>query len=1116
MRISSIAALFVVGICSASLQAAGWSAGFAKVAITPKQSMWMSGYAARTGPSEGTEHDLWAKAMVLRDGQGQTAVMVTLDLVGIERATSQNVVRAIAEKHKLARESVVISISHTHCGPVVRNNLETMYFLNAEEAKKVADYTEELPKLIAKAVDDAFASLQPVELSWSTGTAGFAVNRRENKEADVPALREKGMLKGPVDHDVPVLAARTADGKLVGVVFGYACHATVLSYQKWCGDYPGFAMIEVEKAHPGAVAMFFAGCGADQNPIPRRGLELAKQYGKQLADAVNAVLAKPMEPLPAHWQGTYNEIALPLKEIPTREALIKDTTNTNKYIASRARALLKTLEQGGTLPETYPYPVQTWRLGRQLTLITLGGEVVVDYALRLKKELTPDKTWIMGYANDVMAYIPSLRVLNEGGYEGDTSMIYYGLPSVWGTKVEELIVAEVHQQVKTLLASQGNSYLDFVRQYAATLRAKDAPPKDRAAWEEQKQSLRKHLASAWGQPATTPCPLEPQSHGTLDRDGYTVEKVTFQTMPGVRMTANVYVPKKAGPHPALLHVHGHWRGAKQDPTVQRRCIGAAKLGFLVMVVDAFGAGERAIGTALGEYHGEMTAATLLPVGLPLSGLQVYENQRAVDYLLTRQDVDAKRIGVSGASGGGNQTMYAAAWDERLGAAVPVCSVGNYQSYLGAACCMCEVVPGALRFTEESGILGMTAPRALMVINASKDSRQFSIAEAKKSLAGAQPIYDLYGKPESLRHATFESPHDYNEAMREAMYGWMSLHLKKEGRGEPIAEPSHQPEDPETLRCYPGDTRPSNWLTIPQFAALKAQEILHDRAAPTDREQWNTQRNVLLDRLQGDTLAIKENLPSGSTNPRAVTGQGHTSISYTPETGLRLRGAVDAAKKPGRMVLVLNCEDGLKVSQGALATEARKRGLRVATLELRATGEMAVARDQVGKAPDHNSAEWGLWIGRPLLGQWVIDVRRYLDALKELDLLPEEGVTVIGEGPAGLVALCAAATDSRIQQVGMVGTLASYVTETPYTNQRLGIMVPGIMRDIGDVAHLAALVAPRPVVIAGGVLGDGKPLDAKGLSAKYAFAEIVWKTHQAADALRILDSRNPADIWNALP
>ena len=425
----------------------GWKAGFGAAKITPTKPMWMSGYSSRTGPAEGTEIDLWAKAAVLQPASGKPLVLVTLDLVGIDRETAFQITDIIVERDRLPRGNVAISVSHTHCGPVVGKNLRSMYFFDEAQGKLVDAYTEALPQLVMKAVNAAYASLEPMSLSWATGTSGFAVNRRENKEADVPMIREKGMLKGPVDHDVPVLAARDTKGKLKGVVFGYACHATVMSYMKWSGDYPGFAMLDVEKANPGAVAMFFAGCGADQNPLPRRDVELAKKYGKQLADSVDAVLAKPMASLSAETAAAYREIALPLKEVPTREEFIKQAAGTDKNVAARAKLLLKQLDAGKEIPATYPYPIQTWRLGTDLSLVALGGEVVVDYSLRLKKDLGGN-LWVMGYANDVMAYIPSARVLKEGGYEGASSMIYYGLPSVWGEKVEDLIVDEVTKQVK--------------------------------------------------------------------------------------------------------------------------------------------------------------------------------------------------------------------------------------------------------------------------------------------------------------------------------------------------------------------------------------------------------------------------------------------------------------------------------------------------------------------------------------------------------------------------------------------------------------------------------------------------------------------------------------------
>jgi hypothetical protein len=426
---------------------ASWKAGAARINITPEHLMWMSGYAARTKPAEGKLTDLWAKALVLEDPAGRRGVLVTMDLVGIPRDLSAAVCRELEAKYHLPRAAVMLSVSHTHTGPVVRRNLDTMYNLDATQQQYITDYTEALRSKLVAVVSEALKGLAPAQLRWGNGKATFAVNRRNNKEADVPRLREAGQLKGPVDHDLPVLAVHDAQGKLKAVVCGYACHATVLSFYQWSGDYPGFVQINLEKTHPGAIALFWAGCGGDQNPLPRRTVALAESYGRQLADGVEAVLQKPMTPVRGTLAEAYTEIDLPFSDLPSREQLLKDAENSNRYVAARAKALLKQLEEKGSLRGTYPYPVQVWQLGPDLTWIALGGEVVVDYSLRLKKELGPGTTWVTAYANDVMAYIPSLRVLKEGGYEGGGAMVYYGLPAAWGPRVEELIVAAVHDEV---------------------------------------------------------------------------------------------------------------------------------------------------------------------------------------------------------------------------------------------------------------------------------------------------------------------------------------------------------------------------------------------------------------------------------------------------------------------------------------------------------------------------------------------------------------------------------------------------------------------------------------------------------------------------------------------
>jgi hypothetical protein len=412
--------------------------------------MWMSGYSGRTKPAEGKLTELWAKALALEEPVGRRAVLVTMDLVGIGRDLSQAVCARLKKDFGLPRQAIVLSVSHTHSGPVIGTNLAPMYFLNEKQQKLVADYAPELEDKLVEVAGLALKRLAPAALSWEIGKATFAVNRRNNKEPDVPRLREVGRLQGPVDHDVPVLAVRDPKGRLQAVAFGYACHATVLAYYKWSGDYPAFAQVELEKAHPGTVALFWAGCGGDQNPLPRRSEALAEAYGKELAGAVDSVLRGPMTRVRGGLAAAYSEIELPFAELPTRERLAEDALSKDRFVAQRARLLLDKVETEKALRPAYPYPIQTWELGPDLTWIFLGGETVVDYSLRLKKAIGPARTWVAGYANDVMAYIPSLRVLKEGGYEGGGAMVYYGQPAVWSPRVEELIVGAVFNQVRNM------------------------------------------------------------------------------------------------------------------------------------------------------------------------------------------------------------------------------------------------------------------------------------------------------------------------------------------------------------------------------------------------------------------------------------------------------------------------------------------------------------------------------------------------------------------------------------------------------------------------------------------------------------------------------------------
>ncbi len=674
-----------------------------------------------------------------------------------------------------------------------------------------------------------------------------------------------------------------------------------------------------------------------------------------------------------------------------------------------------------------------------------------------------------------------------------------------------LIVAELQAQDAV---PAGQEHQAFLKTEGKRLRAGDDSPKTVEEWDRTKSELRAGLLKAWGGLEHERCDLSPQLLGTLPRDGYRIERLLIQTMPGIWMTANAWVPEpdaeRVGStgeklrYPAVLCVHGHWKGAKQDPVVQSRCIGLAKLGFLVLCVDAFGAGERAVGEALGEYHGEMTGAMLLPVGMPLSGIQVYENMRAVDYLISRSDVDSERIGITGASGGGNQTMYAGAFDERFRCVVPTCSVGNYQSYLSAACCMCEVVPGALRFTEEGNVLGLASGRGLMVTSATEDAYQFSVDQARVSVTRAAEISRLIGGTE-VRHTIIESPHHYNEPMREAMYGWMTLHLKGEGDGSPIPEPEMEPEDPEVIRCFPGDTRPDDYVTLPRFAAREATRILKERAkrkhlAVAESSSERSKETEILKGLLGGGAQSGE---LKATVRPVVDKDGRAEpwgeLVLESEPGIVLRAMIDLTAKDRnsaatRLMLLVDTERPCdQVIRSDEAQRLRAEGFRVLAVELRGTGRLANPSDAIANAADHNSAEWSLWIGRPLIGQWCHDIRRTLDALMEVDgSLPEE-IEISGEKSSAFVSLTAAVLDERIDHVHAHNLVATFVSESPYRGLRLGILIPGLFRETGDVSEVAALMCPRRLTIYDAVNGNADILDAEERREMFEWTELIYNS-----------------------
>ncbi|MEN6335290.1 MAG: neutral/alkaline non-lysosomal ceramidase N-terminal domain-containing protein [Phycisphaerales bacterium] len=426
--------------------APSWKAGVATTVITPEYSMWLAGYAARNKPSEGKVHDLHAKALALEDGQGARLVIVTVDLIGFPREFRDRLEKAVGEKYKLGPASLLLNASHTHSGPELRDwRASQTWDLSPEQVELGRQYSEVLFGKLVEVVGQSLNALAPAELSYVHARAGFAMNRRQQTGGGYSIAPN---ADGPVDHGVPVLVVKATDGQLRAIVFGYACHNTTLDGYEFCGDYAGFAQQYVEETHAGTTALFVEGCGGDQNPTPRRTMDWARQHGRALANAVEAALVAKPRPVQGPLHVALDEVRLELAQ-PNLEELKQQAASGDKYAKRHAELVLQELEKSGRIDTTYPYLVQVARFGDDLTMIGLAGEVVVDYSLRLKRELTDTPVWVAGYTNEVFGYIPSERVLREGGYEAKGAILYYGtMPTPFTPSVESLIVEKVHELVK--------------------------------------------------------------------------------------------------------------------------------------------------------------------------------------------------------------------------------------------------------------------------------------------------------------------------------------------------------------------------------------------------------------------------------------------------------------------------------------------------------------------------------------------------------------------------------------------------------------------------------------------------------------------------------------------
>jgi cephalosporin-C deacetylase-like acetyl esterase len=561
-------------------------------------------------------------------------------------------------------------------------------------------------------------------------------------------------------------------------------------------------------------------------------------------------------------------------------------------------------------------------------------------------------------------------------------------------------------------------------------------------------------------------------------------------------------------------VNGHWQEAKATELIQRRCISLARMGVIAFCQDVIGTGERQAydGAAPTWYHGFFRGATPWIVDRSLLGYVMFECIRALDYVSSRDDVDPKRIMCTGASGGGKQSMFFAALDDRLAGSVPVCYISSYHAHIGATACVGEVPLGVLRYSDQWEILGLHAPRPLLCISATRDTPVFQSKQMLATLEQTKQIYRLYGAENLVRGVEVDSKHDYNREMREILYPHVAEHLQGKNNTS-IKEPDDLPvETVEALRVGLPETSD----TMQSLTYRRAKELVAGYQAPSSRAEWKRQRERIL-------LPLKDKILGGFPDPaqckrklvRKLTYHGSDAEQWVfePEPGVVVPAVlVFPTNAPGKgkrrpAALIVDEEGKQSAFELRVVDSLLSNGRIVLAIDYRGTGETAktVPSIEYGPGtPEYNLFQYGLFIGRPIMGMWVFDVKCATDFLAERDEVDLKQISIAGRGRGGLAAVLAAAYDERIHSVAAEEMLATWVFNEEFRDIGLAYFIPRILT-LADMPELLACLAPRPVLIVNPVDGRRRPLRDQDSQHLNDLARSVFARYQAATHFQQVDS-----------
>jgi cephalosporin-C deacetylase-like acetyl esterase len=664
----------------------------------------------------------------------------------------------------------------------------------------------------------------------------------------------------------------------------------------------------------------------------------------------------------------------------------------------------------------------------------------------------------------------------------------------------------------TYLQAEAKKHFDARWQVVAAIKTPEALKK------RQQELKAKFIAALGGFPEKTP--LKPRIVGKTKGDGFRLERVIYESRPNHHVTAVLYLPESKDPVPGVLLPCGHSANGKAAEAYQRACILMAKNGLAVLCYDPIGQGERiqllndqgkpALAASTSEHT--MAGIGALLVGGSTATYRIWDGIRSLDYLASRPEVDPKRLGCTGNSGGGTLTAYLMALDERIVAAAPSCYITSLErlfATIGPQDAE-QNITGQVAFgMDHVDYVTMRTPSPTLICVATRD--YFDIQGAWTTFREAKLLYGVMGFPERVSLVEFNDTHGFSKQRREAAMRWMRRWLLKQDDA-PFEEQFPIFKDAE-LQC----TRSGQVLedfkgkSVFHLNAEREKELTKGRT----KFQAEHSRAELLKEVRR-LIALPKNIAAATqreVSEEAIKRKGYTIEKGACETepGIVVPGLIfwpgTDPKKRIPMVIYLH-EDGKAADAGPGGSIEKLvlAGNRVLALDLRGLGETAPGVPSKGKpnyfGVDSKEAWLSLHLNRPLLGQRVGDVLSVVDFLADFKELVSE-MRIVGVGSCGPIALHVAALDPRIKAVTLERSVISWsaVVRTPISYNQLTNVVPGALK-VYDLPDLAATLAPRALSIRSAVDPAGKAVAQAELEKVYAGCRSAYAKQKAEKQLTL--------------